>query len=87
MKLVERMVLINYTEKVSNKLFYCVDKVCFLDFRKGNPAPLVKFSNDQDLDSEECLRLLNKYTPPHLKRNKTMRKLFVRYTLAIYHND
>lgn len=50
----------------------------YVGFRKGKSAPLVKFSLEVDLESEECLRLLDKYTPVHLKRNKTTRKLFVR---------
>lgn len=47
--------------------------------RKGKTAPLVKFSEDPDLENEECWRLLDKYTPPHMKHNKTTQKLFVRY--------
>ena len=51
---------------------------CSIGFRKGKQTPLVKFSEDPELETEECHRLLDKYTPDHMKCNKTKQKLFVR---------
>ena len=53
--------------------------------RKGKTAPLVKFSEDPDLEKEECVRLLDRYTPEHMKYNKTTQKLFVRYMYIHLH--
>ena len=50
----------------------------FAASRKGKPNPPVKFSLNPDLERDECLRLLEKYTPTHMKNNKTSQKLFVR---------
>ena len=50
-----------------------------LAHRKGKTAPLVKFSEDPNLEKDECVRLLDRYTPEHMKYNKTTQKLFVRY--------
>ena len=44
---------------------------------KSKSNPPVKFSADKDLEADECLSLLDKYTPPHMKGNKTTQKLFV----------
>jgi len=38
----------------------------------------VKFSLDADLSESECHKLLDYYTPQHMKRNKTSQKLFIR---------
>ena len=38
----------------------------------------IKFSLDPDLSDSDCHKLLNHYTPQHIKRNKTSQKFFIR---------
>ena len=59
----------------------CVSAVSGSGFlgSKGRSGIPVKFSQDPDLSEAECRRLLDRYTPQHMKKNKTTQKLFVRY--------
>ena len=54
----------------------------FLTGRKklGNP---VKFSLEADLSEQECRKLLIRYTPKHMLKNKTTQKLFVKLVYII----
>ncbi len=44
----------------------------------GSSKVPVKFSLDADLSDSDCHKLLSRYTPQHMKRNKTSQKLFIR---------
>lgn len=41
-------------------------------------GPLVKFSLDNDLESEDCLRLLDLYMPADVKAHKITQTMFIR---------
>lgn len=47
----------------------------FTGRKPGNP---VKFSTEPDLTEAECHRLLEHFTPQHMKKNKTLQRLFIR---------
>ena len=49
----------------------------------AKPPQLVKFSLDEDLRPVECHALLSEYTPEHMKKNKILQKLFIKYVVLI----
>lgn len=62
-------------------LHYCVTNTLFSiasGFTGRKPGIPVKFGVDPDLPEVECHKLLEQFTPQHMKKNKTMQKLFVK---------
>ena len=47
-------------------------------FTGRKPGIPIKFSVDLDLPEAECHKLLDQFTPQHMKKNKTLQKLFVK---------
>ena len=47
-------------------------------FGGRKPGIPVKFSLENDLSEAECRKLLDRYTPQHMKVNKATQKLFIK---------
>ena len=47
-------------------------------FTSRKPGVPVKFSLEPDLSDAECRKLLDRYIPLHMKKNKATQKLFVK---------
>ncbi len=58
-----------------NVIFFPSAGGLFSGRKQGVP---VKFSLDSDLSEGECRKLLNSYTPVHMKANKATQKLFIK---------
>ena len=61
-------------------VYLCVYNIVGSGFpgRRSRSGVRVKFSLDLDLSEADCHKLLEHYTPKHMKKNKTTRKLFVK---------
>jgi len=50
--------------------------------RARRPGAPVKFSLDPDLSEADCRKLLDRYTPKHMRGNKATQKLFIKSAIS-----